>query len=192
MEEELQQYEDNMLKSLVGGNGETRGDLNASIRNSDNTWIPSEHWISGIVWYYVMKANRENFLYDIETIDSESLQFTRYGPGEFYSWHKDEGIAGLIKPKATNRKDLDGIITNHLNTSCQKIRKLSVSLLLSEPEEFEGGNLEFVAEDGKKFVAPRIRGSICVFDSRSTHRVQPVVKGVRKSIVAWIVGPRWK
>jgi Rps23 Pro-64 3,4-dihydroxylase Tpa1-like proline 4-hydroxylase len=193
IEDELRDYEDDMMKSLVGNSNQNqKGDLNSSIRNSDNTWISSEHWVSGIIWYYVAKANRENFLYDIDSIDSESLQFTRYGPGEFYSWHKDEGISGLIKPKAVNRKDMDGLITNHLQTNCQKVRKLSVSLLLSNPEEFEGGNLEFVGEDGKNFVAPRIRGSVCVFDSRTTHRVQPVTKGIRKSIVAWIIGPRWK
>jgi PKHD-type hydroxylase len=192
VEEDLQKYENEMKKSLVGS-GQIDSELNSSIRNSDNTWIPDDHWLGGFLWHYAKKANQENFLYDIDTIDGNSVQFTRYSEGEFYGWHVDEGVLALKRVGVYNKKNTnpEELKQNLLCTS-QHVRKLSISLLLSNPEDFEGGNLEFIGENGGRFIAPRVRGSVTIFDSRMKHRVQPVTKGVRKSIVAWIVGPRWK
>tara|TARA_B100000674_G_scaffold421870_1_gene373747 strand:+ start:709 stop:1275 length:567 start_codon:yes stop_codon:yes gene_type:complete len=142
-------------------------------RNSMNTWIPTEHWIGGWVWHYIMKSNKQNFLYDITNIEEESMQYTQYGEGEFYNWHIDSGISQMKKPD-------------------DFIRKISFSLQLSEPDEYEGGNLELIDENRKRYVAPRQRGSLILFDSRTQHRVCKVTKGVRKSLVGWVVGPRWK
>lgn len=189
LEEDLAVFENEMKKSKVG-TGE--GHYSEKIRNSKNTWIPSDHWISGFIWHYVQKANKENFIYDVNAIDSETLQFTKYNVGEFYGWHQDQGISTSYKPKPVVSKEDDNQIDNFLKINCQLVRKLSISLLLSDPEEYEGGNLEFKGPEGEIFVAPRHRGTICIFDSRTLHRVQPVTKGVRKSVVAWIVGPRWK
>ena len=47
-------------------------------------------------------------------------------------------------------------------------------------------------ENNKIYIAPRQRGAIILFDSRTKHRVLKVTKGVRKSIVGWVLGPRWK
>ena len=74
--------------------------LNKEKRNSKNTWIPTDHWIAGFLWHYVQKANRDNFLYDLSYIDGESMQYTRYGEGEFYNWHNDSSIAVHYKPQA--------------------------------------------------------------------------------------------
>ena len=52
--------------------------INKKIRNSQNAWISSEHWIAGFLWHYVNKANRDNFLYDLTHIDGENLQYTKY------------------------------------------------------------------------------------------------------------------
>ena len=76
--------------------------------------------------------------------------------------------------------------------NCEKVRKLSFSLLLSDPETYEGGNLQLMSEDNKSYIAPRQRGTIILFDSRTQHRVQKVTKGVRKSLVGWVVGNRWR
>jgi len=189
LEEDLEVFEEEMKKSKVGIG---QGKYLEEVRNSNNSWIPTDHWISGFIWHYVQKANRENFVYDISSIDSETLQFTKYNVGEFYGWHHDEGLSSSYKPEPTVTKDSNLNIDNYLKIKCQLVRKLSVSLLLSDPEEYEGGNLELKSLDGELFIAPRIRGTICIFDSRTLHRVQPVTKGVRKSLVAWIVGPRWK
>jgi PKHD-type hydroxylase len=72
------------------------------------------------------------------------------------------------------------------------VRKLSFVLQLSDPEDYEGGNLQLLDESGSTYFAPRQKGTMILFDSRTQHRVLKVKKGVRKSIVGWTVGPRWK
>ena len=79
-----------------------------------------------------------------------------------------------------------------MNENIELIRKLSFSLQLSDPDDYEGGNVQLIDDSGKSYFAPRKRGSIILFDSRAQHRVLKVTKGVRKSIVGWVVGPRWK
>ncbi len=191
IEEELKDNLDNNLQSSKVGDG-YEGIIDKQKRNARNAWIPSSHWITGFVWHYVMKANRENFLYDLTNIDGESLQYTVYGPGEYYGWHNDQGIASYYKPVSQgNRGHVGDIATDFVNKNCEQIRKLSFSLLLSDPDTYEGGNLQIMGEDGKSYFAPRQRGVLVVFDSRAQHRVQKVKSGVRKSIVGWVVGKRW-
>ena len=72
------------------------------------------------------------------------------------------------------------------------MRKLSFSLQLSDPDQYTGGELEFLDNSGKTMFAPKQRGTMVVFDSRLKHRVRRVKSGLRKSIVGWVVGPRWK
>ena len=83
-------------------------------------------------------------------------------------------------------------VTDFLKTSCELVRKLSFTLQLSDPDEYEGGNVQLIDESGKSYIAPRQRGTIILFDSRTQHRVIKVKKGVRKSIVGWVLGPRWR
>ena len=165
--------------------------LNKDKRNSQNTWIPTAHWVAGFLWHYVQRANRENFLYDLRNIDGESLQYTRYGEGQFYGWHNDAGLATQYKPVSVGNR-AEGLAQDFVNENIELVRKLSFSIQLSDPDDYEGGNLQLVDEAQNKYVAPRKRGCICLFDSRTLHRVLPVKKGTRKSIVGWVVGPRWK
>ena len=165
--------------------------LNQDKRNSQNTWIPSHHWIGGFLWHYVQRANRENFLYDLRNIDNESLQFTKYGIGEYYDWHNDAGIACHYKPVSAGNR-VEGLAQDFVNENIELVRKLSFSVQLSDPDDYEGGNVQFLDENGENYFAPRQRGSIILFDSRTQHRVLKVTKGTRKSIVGWVVGPRWK
>ena len=159
-------------------------------RNAKNAWVPTSHWITGFLWHYVMKANRENFLYDLETIDGETLQYTSYTKGEYYGWHTDYSITQAYTPIDKNKKDM--ILQDHVAKESEMVRKLSFSLQLSDPDDYEGGNFQLIDESGKLYVAPRKRGTIILFDSRTQHRVLKVKKGRRKSIVGWVVGPRWK
>lgn len=161
-------------------------------RNSTNSWIPSNHWISGFVWHYINLANRENFLYDLTGFDCESMQYTKYTEGQFYSWHNDANLSTVYKPSGANNRNVDQLATDHLNTAVESIRKLSVVIQLSDPSEYTGGNLQLIDENGKSYIAPRKRGTVILFDSRTQHRVLKVKSGVRRSIVAWAVGPRWK
>ena len=79
-----------------------------------------------------------------------------------------------------------------LNENTELVRKLSFAMQLSDPDDYEGGNLQLMDEHNKSYIAPRQRGSIILFDSRTPHRVHKVRKGERKSLVGWVVGPRWK
>ena len=63
---------------------------------------------------------------------------------------------------------------------------------LSDPDDYERGNVQVLSDEGYSYISPRKRGSIILFDSRTPHRVLKVTKGVRKSIVGWAVGPRWR
>lgn len=174
------------------GDSRLMGDsLNKEKRNSKNAWVPTNHWLGGFMWHYISRANRENFLYDLRCIDGESMQYTQYDVGQFYSWHNDAGIAGAYKP-ATVGNRTEGLAQDFVNENTELVRKLSFVLQLSDPDDYEGGNLQMLDEAGNNYFAPRSRGTVILFDSRTMHRVLPVKSGLRKSIVGWTVGPRWK
>tara|TARA_B100001057_G_scaffold349784_1_gene351249 strand:- start:160 stop:780 length:621 start_codon:yes stop_codon:yes gene_type:complete len=179
-------FDEQMADSRLHGDA-----LNKDKRNSQNTWIPTAHWVAGFLWHYVQRANRENFLYDLRNIDGESLQYTRYGEGMFYGWHNDAGLATQYKPVSVGNR-AEGLAQDFVNENIELVRKLSFSIQLSDPDDYEGGNLELIDEANQHYIAPRQRGCICLFDSRTQHRVLKVKKGTRKSIVGWVVGPRWK
>ena len=165
--------------------------LNKDKRNSQNTWVPSSHWLGGFMWHYIERANRENFLYDLRCIDGESMQYTQYNPGQFYGWHNDSGLSCHYKPVTVGNR-MEGRAQDFVEENTELVRKLSFVLQLSDPDDYEGGNLQLLDETGKSYFAPRKRGTIILFDSRTQHRVLPVKSGIRKSIVGWTVGPRWK
>ena len=190
---------DSVVRDEVGNPAleETKG-----VRKSSNAWIDGGNWVSGFVWYYIMKANRENFMYDIEGIDNNELQYTEYQEGEYYDWHIDDNINRcMINDKLLHSADNHG--ENIAILAGEYIRKLSFSIQLSDPEDYEGGELEFKVSNynsrkrgdfnlDEPFHAPNKKGTIIIFDSRVKHRVREVKSGVRKSLVGWVVGPRWK
>ncbi len=165
--------------------------LDKKKRDSQNAWVPTTHWLGGFMWHYIERANRENFLYDLRCIDCESMQYTQYNKGQFYGWHNDADLPSQYKPVSVGNR-ADTLVQDFLNTQCEMVRKLSFVLQLSDPDEYEGGNLQLLDENGKCYFAPRKRGTVILFDSRTQHRVLKVTKGTRKSIVGWTVGPRWR
>ena len=186
--------EDDLTRGFDSKLGDSKlyGDvLNKKKRDSKNTWIPSYHWVGGFIWHYIMRANRENFLYDLRCIDNEQIQYTRYSKGEFYNWHNDGGLLSQNKPETIGNR-LESRKDDYLNENTELVIKLSFSMQLSSPDDYEGGNLQLIDENGNNHIAPRQHGSIILFDSRTKHRVNKVTSGVRKSLVGWVVGPRWK
>ena len=143
-------------------------DVDLEVRDSKIAWVSSNHWIAGFCYHYVLQANESNFGYDIKPFGDRYLQYTSYSEGEHYNWHVD-----------TIKKE-------------DSIRKLSFSLQLSDPEDYSGGELQFIDEGDKLFFAPKDRGTIIIFDSRIKHRVMKVRSGCRKSLVGWVEGPKWK
>lgn len=191
LEKDLEKHFDDMGDSKL-----INDVLDKDIRKSKNTWIPTTHWITGWLWHYVQAANRNNFLYDISYIESESMQYARYGVGEYYHWHSDTSIPVQYKPQIqTSAKESttdDNYLRERAAIENELVRKISFSLQLSDPDDYEGGNIQFIDESNQNYIAPRQKGSLIIFDSRTKHRVCKVRSGVRKSIVGWVVGPRWK
>ena len=147
-------------------------------RDSNIVWL-SDRWIYKEIQPYIHQANRlANWNFDWNF--SEACQFTKYGPGQHYGAHCDSWETPYDNP---SNPDTHG-----------KIRKLSVTCSLSDPSEYEGGELEFQFRNQddptpkKKCVEILPRGSICVFPSFVWHEVKPVTKGIRYSLVIWSLG----
>lgn len=157
-------------------------------RNSDVVWL-NDSWIYKEIHPYIHDANRKagwNFDWDF----SESCQFTKYGVGQYYGWHCDSWEVPYIREKLPN---------GQYPQDHGKIRKLSVTISLSNPDEYVGGNLEFDFRNQidwernkkakiKECTEIRPRGSIIVFPSFVWHRVNPVTTGTRYSLVVWNLG----
>jgi PKHD-type hydroxylase len=145
------------------------------LRNSEIIWL-EEPWIFQQIGSWMQKANEEcnwNFIID----GCETAQFTTYNKKGYYNWHMDM----FSKPYTNDRT-----------------RKLSITLSLSDDNEYSGGNLEFAlpgdVNKPQYFSLKEIRskGSIVVFPGFVWHRVAPVTKGTRKSLVIWFGGPTFK
>jgi len=172
-------YSNNPDFALTGRTGYTRSkkeiEKTKEIRNSNVSWI-NDWWVKKELEPYVKRAN-EMAGWNFNFTKSEASQFTIYEPGEYYDWHRD---AQNYPYTQGEQKGL--------------IRKLSVTVSLSNPEDYEGGFLEFSRENdfNKKYfykvreILPR--GSICVFPRYTWHRVSPVTKGKRLSLVQWNLG----
>ena len=161
-----------------------RKDLKKS-RHSDVVWL-NDQWIYKEIQPYVNQANANagwNFQWDW----SETCQFTKYSEGQYYGWHCDS----FEEPYGEdNNKKMDDAFRG-------KIRKLSVTVSLSDPDEYEGGELEFDfrnenPDDKERNIVKceqiLPKGSLVVFPSFVWHRVAPVTKGTRYSLVISNVG----
>ena len=112
---------------------------------------------------FIQRANENHFGFGDIRI-TEQAQFTEYPVGGFYDWHMDCDVNMQHEPP---------------------VRKISMTLLLNDPSEFEGGDLELMAPG--KF-AELQQGHAIIFASFLNHRVAPVTKGVRQSLVVWFGG----
>jgi len=154
-------------------------------RDSNIVWL-NEQWIYDEILPYVNTAN-QNAGWNFEFSWSESCQFTKYKLDQYYDWHCDS----WDKPYGEN---FDNINLRG------KVRKLSVTVSLSDPNDYEGGELEFDFRnlDPDKPANIKIceeikpQGSIVVFPSHVWHRVKPVTKGTRYSLVIWSCGYPFK
>jgi len=145
------------------------------------------------MWYHIEKTNRENYLYDIIGFEGETLQYSEYREGEYYTWHVDAGLPVCYQQTPLGNGGCDQVRAHEKNLlNSELIRKLSFSLQLSSPEEYEGGQLQFLGDSGDSIFAPKEKGTVVIFDSRVKHRVRQVTRGVRKSLVGWVLGPRWR
>lgn len=179
---------------LVFDNGKPNGSLTGSEKRSTKvSWIPEDYWITGFVMHYAFMANNSNYHYDLTGVDSSCLQYGIYGVGGHYDWHADYGLANMGQFPVNNSHGVNRERVEALQgVSSEFVRKLSFSLQLSEESDYEGGDLLVTERNGTVHSMPREKGTIIFFDSRILHKVTPVTKGERRSIVGWITGPRWR
>lgn len=141
-------------------------------RKSEVSFIPPGdkdfEWVYERLSGYTNKLNDDFFNFDLYGF-CECLQFTEYkAPTGHYHAHIDKVSGG-------------------------RLRKLSIVLQLTDPTEYEGGDFQIMnSGEYSPDNAPRERGTLLVFPSYTLHRVTPITKGTRNSIVGWIAGPPFK
>ena len=142
----------------------------AETRKTDIMWIESNETTAPLYWNIaniVQGMNSEKWSFDINCI--ETLQYSVYEEGGHYITHSDAPMVGQ---------------------AFQDNRKLSFSILLNDPDDFEGGELDVTAfhQDGHKL----LKDEMLMFPSMMPHSVTPVTKGTRKALVGWVRGPNWR
>lgn len=147
--------------------------VDPATRRAENMFIEPGHWTGAIVSHF---AHQANLLWRYDVSGLGTLSILRYGPDGHFAWHVDV--------LTYDRTDY-----GELGTGLE--RKLSVTVNLSHPDEYEGGNLEFLNGTGQLLTQPELReqGSVIVFPSTVGHRVAPITTGERYALVGWMVGP---
>ena len=151
------------------GMGKPGGGVDTKKRTTTISWIPFKEMqpMYNQINEFIQKANRNHFGFgDIQI--TEQAQFTEYPEGGFYDWHMDTDVNMQHEPP---------------------VRKISMTLLLSPENQFEGGDLELMAP-GKRVKLKQ--GHAIIFASFLNHRVAPVTRGVRQSLVMWFGGEPFK
>ncbi len=151
----------------VGNGGE--GVVNPNLRRSQVSWLTNTtetKWVFEKLASVISQMNAQHFRFDL-TGFGEPLQLTNYDQSEngMYGWHQDYG--GGVS------------------------RKLSMAVQLTDPSEYEGGNLQVMTSSEPQNVRKQ-RGLIAIFPSYVMHQVTPVTQGSRQSLVTWVSGPAFK
>jgi PKHD-type hydroxylase len=145
--------------------------LDNDYRSSKVSWFrygPDTEWMFDRIAHIVGSINSQFYGFDLHGL-CEDLQFTEYYASEkgHYDWHQD---AGATTPAP---------------------RKMSIVIQLSDPDDYEGGDLQVLASREPMNVDKKL-GLAAVFPSFMLHRVTPVTRGTRRSLVAWIAGPKFR
>jgi PKHD-type hydroxylase len=147
------------------------GQIYSTIRESKTGWIsltPETTFLYDKLGYIARQLNGQFFDFDIWGF-AEDLQYTIYDSSNaHYTWHVDHGGNVSFSP-----------------------RKLSLVLQLSDPSDYAGGDLE-IFTNSEPIKIDKQKGLIAAFPSYALHRVTPVTRGIRKTIVVWLTGPRFK
>ena len=139
------------------------------VRESTVAWLPFDKMqpMYDDINNFIQKTNRNHFGFgDIQM--REPAQITEYLKGGYYDWHTDTSL--------------------HMDSE-PAVRKLSMTLLLNDPSEFEGGELQIAGVNNQKLMK---QGHATIFASFLQHTVTPVTRGVRKSLVMWFGGEPFK
>jgi PKHD-type hydroxylase len=162
----------NVTEAGIGGSGE-HSEINKNIRTTDVGWVwlnQDTAWLWERLAGVIADVNAQFFKFDL-TGCYEAIQLGVYKDSDkgHYNWHIDASPNDKHAP-----------------------RKLSMSLLLSDPSEFEGGELQIKTCNDEIQTLDMVKGRAWFFPSYTLHRVTPVTKGVRRSLVLWVGGPEFK
>tara|TARA_B100001094_G_scaffold318817_1_gene362845 strand:+ start:81 stop:854 length:774 start_codon:yes stop_codon:yes gene_type:complete len=190
------------LKTKLGK--DVNVEQNRYVRDSEVCWF-NDRWLYDLIHPFLRTANKQAG-WEYEWDFSESFQFTKYNKGGFYGWHADGNschfgkykrwIPGVSPVDKTTGKAPKGYTENP--NMVGRVRKLSITINLNKPGEYDGGNLKFdfgPHAAGKRFHEVeeiRPQGSIIVFPSWTYHQVTPVTRGTRYSMVLWSLGKPFK
>tara|TARA_B110000858_G_C17477803_1_gene325765 strand:+ start:41 stop:577 length:537 start_codon:yes stop_codon:yes gene_type:complete len=155
-------------ESFVIKNAKIKDGNNAN-RSSKVSWLDSKKYYSKLNY----SINLANKIYNFSLKEFEPLQYTVYQKGDYYDWHID-----------SHNKPYDNGM----------IRKLSFTLCLNN--DYEGGDFSICETHpiSKKIKVKSFalkKGEMIIFPSHTWHKVNKVTKGIRKSLVGWIVGNQW-
>ena len=140
----------------------------SDVRKSDICWIKEPFYLN-LFFDIITRTNRVSGL-NFQLDHIEDLQLTRYvAPDGHYDFHSDGN--------GHSRKNVD-----------DSVRKLSMICLLSDSNQFEGGSFQITSGSTDTYDVKLEKGDIVIFPSYVLHRVSPVTKGIRHSIVAWVRG----
>ena len=155
--------------SVGGKDGIKGGVIDTKTRTSHISWIPFKKMpeMYRDIEKIMKQTNGNHFGFDGMQI-TEMAQYTEYPEGGFYDWHVDNDVNCAHEPP---------------------VRKISMTCLLSPESEFEGGDLELMSEGRTTKIK---QGHAIFFASFIRHRVTPVIRGNRKSLVMWFGGPPFK
>jgi PKHD-type hydroxylase len=150
----------------------TVGNNSKEVRSSRIKWLPQSiewDWLYNKLGDYAVQANNALWNFNLYSMP-EQIQYTEYlaSEGGHYGWHQDIGPDVL------------------------SLRKISITVQLSDNDEYEGGDLEFNKGGDGGLMAPRGAGTVVIFPSYLMHRVNKITKGTRKSFVLWLGGEHYK
>lgn len=155
-------------KQLSTKEATTFAGSNDTHRRSKVAWLSENAQIEEMLWEFVRESSS---VFKIQVMRSAvEIQYTEY--------------------HATNRGKYDWHHDVNWNSNAEYDRKLSLTVQLSDPSEYEGGAFEFMEVQQPQEEA-KTKGTVLMFPSYLQHRVTPVTEGVRKSLVVWFSGPRW-
>ena len=143
--------------------------MDSKQRSGNISWInplPNTQWIFKKISFCINDLNKKFFKFDLDGFP-EGFQFTHYKKKQFYDWHIDRGYG-----------------SNYA-------RKLSFSIQLTDPSTYKGGDL-LLKDSAKEDIMNRKIGTLIIFPSFTLHKVTPVTKGERYSLVGWSSGSNFK
>lgn len=157
------------LKEALINHEDRIGVEDHEIRESKIAWLtpnPTTEFLYRRLVDVIKDGNGQYFNFDLSSLD-EMIQFTEYNaPSGKYDMHIDKHFLG-------------------------KVRKLSAIIQLTDPSEYEGGDVEIIFKK-EPDVMSKNQGSLILFPSYMVHRVAPVTSGTRNSLVCWVTGKPFK